>query len=109
MPGDARKNLLSEAAAGLCRLIRVLWTAVGLEPDHTACAKHAEGAARGNLADKTVRIPLHRAPFVSSTRSDGTPGAGASLTAFLWSGSRLEMLTALKHYELSIPGGEKQG
>ena len=109
MPGHGWKKLLSEAAADLCGLIRILGTAIGLDVEDEGGAAHVGQPAARIFADGKVRCTGWRGSVVTSASSGGTPGAEASLKAFLGSGSLLKTGAWRSHYELSIPGGEKQG
>ena len=109
MLGHVRKRLLIEAAAELCGLIRFLETAIGLDVEDKGGAGHAGQPAAPIFADGMVRSPGCRGQVVTSARFGGAPGAEASLMAFLGSGSWFKTGAWLSHYELSIPGGEKQG
>ena len=109
MLGHVRKRLLIEAAAELCGLIRFLGTAIGLDVEDEGGAEHAGQPAARMFADGMLRPTGCRGSVVTSASYGGTPGAEASLMAFLGSRSRLKAGAWLSHYELSIPGGEKQG
>ena len=100
---------MSEAAFGLCGLIRAPREMAGLTAKDKGSIRHPSRSIERGSRGVSVRITQCGGSGVSSARYLGTPGAQVSQRAVLGCGAESRLEQVLAHHELSIPGGVKQG